>query len=932
MSKIKDKPREAEKKHFCFQSKNFNFLNSHSKFKKLSNSVKRVFIMTILTIGFIVLAALPLGAVDIPLISKEIAIPREGNHPFGFGTVPQHETTTLLEITSRLNSSTQGGSTAILKIMLNGHEVRVARSRQGIRLVNKPLMSKVAETMVASWFAEDRAWRVIYAPDFECGRKVPFYEGDPYTLVLDVTDLCNPAAENRLELINLATKNWNWLKPNEGELIVQRLKISTKPGASPMMIPEVDTKPIINRGQPAAGPAEYRGKIMPGGGFIINIGKQQWNFASAFSYPNAGLNRLQASDKVDTSGQDGWKMRVQPSNDGGEVFAESPDYLLHRSVRFTSRKIEIKDTLTNRHQSPLGFLISHNMSIKGIEAPIVRLAGNPDPAVKDYYSPGNPSVHVSLPGQGIGLLCEDDVFRNQARLFVDSSTVGIRTEMFRLGPEKSYTLEWSVYPVAGPDYFDFINLVRQDWGANFTVDGPWTIVYPDQILVQPIDELRAQLAHQGIKYAITIGPWITGSGSNERYVFGLGGLEDSWANHRRKLRETAARVRKASPEVKILVYYNSTRDTSKGSHEKFRDSWYTDAQGKQLSTNWGIPGNDCYTLVPTLKNSFGKAMLASVDRYISETDSDSIYWDEPGGCEYFGIPSITYNQFDGYSCLLDLKQYTIKREIGLTGLLENSFLRAVVDRVRSQGRPLLGNGPCSTRALLTAGMQRMTEVQHNDFWCYEGNLGSPLGWTYTSSSNFDGTTRTLRMGCLPVGVPLPSEHEISRYLFPFTPIELHHAYLLGEERIITLHDGNYGWIGKRCLVQLHHFNRNGKLIKDDTFTLIGKEARTAVKLAEEEAIVLERLPLVFEPNTETSTWNAKAGLVSYKENAISLQLDAPEGGVLKINSGKFSLKDGTSVAVFIGDKSQSLKVENSTLRINVPVKFDGNIRIMQKEK
>ena len=87
----------------------------------------------------------------------------------------------------------------------------------------------------------------------------------------------------------------------------------------------------------------------------------------------------------------------------------------------------------------------------GLRDPAVRLAGNPDPAVSQYHAPANPSVHVSLPDQGLGLLAEDDVFRNQVQLYCGTepaSSAGLRTEMLSLAPGESYTLRWSIWPVA----------------------------------------------------------------------------------------------------------------------------------------------------------------------------------------------------------------------------------------------------------------------------------------------------------------------------------------------------------------------------------------------------------------------------------------------------------------------------------------------------
>ena len=81
----------------------------------------------------------------------------------------------------------------------------------------------------------------------------------------------------------------------------------------------------------------------------------------------------------------------------------------------------------------------------------------------------------------------------------------------------------------------------------------------------------------------------------------------------------------------MLVYYDTQRDTSDGGHERFRDSWLTDPKGNQLSTEWsGVYSLTC-SVVATLQDSFGKAMLEVVDRYIEEIETDGLYWDEMEG-------------------------------------------------------------------------------------------------------------------------------------------------------------------------------------------------------------------------------------------------------------------------------------------------------------
>jgi len=783
------------------------------------------------------------SAADIEVIKEAVRIPLGESRAFEFGTVPQKDTTVTLEVTARMDFPTASGSSMFMEMVLNDREIKAAKSRRVVRLVNKPLVSPVAPNTPATW-ADGARWRLLYAPDFTCGRKRTFYVGDPYTFVLDVTDLTNPAAENRLEVTNTCQKWRAVFKKGGGDLVVGRLVVRTEPGASPTMAPGAAIEPFINNGRPGAGPAEYSGKLMRGGGFVLMTGEDRWEFASAVSYPNAGLNRFVPRDEADKSGQKAWQVVTRTSGGGGHVVAAGPQYRVHRKVRFTPRRVEIADTFVNLNANePLGLLVRHDLRLEGKPHPQVRLAGSPDPSLDNYYAPANASVHVVVGSTAMGILCEDTVFQNQARLYYEHAPprAGIRTEMLYLPPSGSRTLEWAVYPVASRDYFDFINLVRQDRDSNFTVQGPWTFFNPHTIRKASVETLREQFDRLGINYACYCGGWVDWKRDKKKIGFGTGVMDPYWAPFRQALKEAAAKLRKARPGIKVLMYYDTQRDTSDGGEQRFRDSWLTNAEGQQLTTNWSGRYSLTRSMVATLDDSFGRAMLGVVERYMDDMGADGPYWDEME-CTGYGSPLLTYSMPDGCSCILDPKTYTIVRPVGVTTLLGEGHRLEVIDRVRGKGGTLLGNGPPCTRALLAKKVQRMVEIQHNDYWCYQGNLDTPLGYA-SSRMDFGNWIRALKMATLLVGTRYTYEHEISPYVFPFTPIELHHGYLLGRERIITLHTGTYGWPEDTSLVICHRFDKEGKRHAVDWPTTFRKgRTQTKVDLGQDEAAVLVRVP------------------------------------------------------------------------------------------
>jgi len=871
---------------------------------------------TLLCAAALLALAGALSAQEYELAQEEIRIPRGQSKSLEFTTVPQKDHTILLDIMARLDSDGLGGSMFFMKLTLNGHLVRAAKTRTAVRLLNKAVVSPVTTGVSGSW-SDNSSWRILYAPDFEKALQQTYYEGNPYQTVLDVTDLTNPAAENRLEIANVCG-----YKPAEGakgnyDLVIKALTVRVKPGASPMMAPSGTDQTVINRGTPGAGPAKYAGKLLPGGGFSLATGGQTFAFSTACSYPNAGLNHLLADD-ADTAryaAQPGWSVSVRPTADGGTVVGEGPDYRLERTIRFTPRKVEVADKFTNKHaEAKLGLLVEDTVNLKDLPAN-VRLAGNPDPAINAYYAPGNPSVYAALKGFGLGMICEDDIFRNQATLFCDGDTgvTGLRTDRLCLAPGGSMTLQWSVYPVASADYYDFINLVRQDWGSNYTVEGAWTFFDPDSIIAMTVEDIRAKFTRLGITRACYCGGWVDRKHDRKRIGFGTGVFDDYWADFRDRLRQASDKIHQAVPECKVYVYYDTQRDTSEGGHERFQDSWLTDSKGNQYTTEWGGVYSLTHSVLATLDNSFGKAMLGLVDRYVKEMKIDGLYWDEMEGTGY-GSPLITYNVWDGASCELDPKTYTIARECAVNTIAGAGHRMAVIRRVRELGGDMMGNGPTATKGLLALKPQRMIEIQHNEYWNYEGNLDSPLGYG-SSPMGFDNWIRALKMGTLIVGTRYTYTHEISPYVFPFTPLELHAGYLLGKERIITLHDGNYGWPGDKSLVQVRYFDKEGLLTPRDFPTKIATEARTAVQVPESEAVVLVRVPALLFPKKSEATVSG----VDYGPGGLKCTVTAPQGAILEVRSGEFPFKPNAKLVWLLNGNERPLTVDaKGVARVAIP--------------
>lgn len=832
----------------------------------------------LLGIALLTLAAIATASAQtIDIVTAPTTIELASERTWTVGPVDVTGRTALLEFTARTDAPLASGSTYMLELFVNGRQVTAAKTRRVSRLVNKPLSFQHSPDLTLLWEEYGR-WRIVYAPDFEVCDTQPSYGGQAYRFVLDISDLLRADADNEITIRHLGTPALATRVEGDIPLVIGEMRLEIKPGESPVLrAADVMSQPV-NRGTPCAGPAQYEWSVFNTGGFEVVVDGMRYPFETLVSYPGGGFNRLEARPEPTVEGQPGWHTSLH-SGQEPLIVGRGPDYELRRSISFTDGHIEVADTYINLRDRDLGLIVDNRVLLEGDRR--VHLAGSPDPARVRYYSPGNPSVYVAGDAHGIGMICEDDIYRNQAWLIyhADENAAGMRTEMLWLPEGGQYTLRWSIYPMASNDYFDFINAVRNDWGSNYPVPGPWGFFSPDSIIATPIEELRAQLERQKIDYLIYCGGWVDPKDPTRPRIIGFGTyvLDDFWADFRRRLRLAIDKLHQARPGVTCLVYYDTQRDSYPDADKRYPDSRLVNASGQQLFTKWGGVYSLTWNMIATLENSFGRAMLAAVDEYFDQMHVDGLYWDEMETTGY-GTPLISHNFGDGYSCVLDTDTFEVDHQVAVQSIAGANHRVAVVERVYQREGMVMGNGPTSIRRLLELQVPRMVETQHNDVWWYEGLLDTPLGYL-SSNLSFDHFVRVVNLANLPVATHWSLyDHDVQPHLFPFTPIEIHPGYLLGRERIIVTISGEFGWHGERTLARVLHFNAEGRLTDRDFPTIVGEEAKTCIELPAGEMVVLERVPITVTPVAGEVTVTH----VRCDEGEVSMTVSSKAGATIEI--------------------------------------------------
>lgn len=788
---------------------------------------------------------------DIPS-AKGYVIPKSKSFEASFRILPKIKA--ILKIRARIDYANGGaGSNTVMELLLNNQRIEATKSRGLGRLLNKNLYSHVGSTIMGNWYQEGN-WRLLYQSSFTTN--ATFYEGDPFTTELDVTDMLrDDGLPNQLLIQNhvcVCVTDCPIRPTNTNEnIIIDKVSLDyqTDGVSSTLLLSMLPPSMVIKDGTTQSTPAAYTLTKHQGGGFSLKVGSKNWDFTTALSFPNAGFNMLDQSETTGFGEQVDWKVNMNPL---GLIKAIGSTYRVDRTIRTFPEKVTISDTITNTQQIPLGLIVRNEVSLKGVENTPVRLAGSGDlvfngRSFNDYYSPGNPTVYAESTDHGIGIIAEDDVYRNQAKLYVNpgyggTPMAGIKTEMLRLPPGESYTLVWSVYPVQGNDYFDFINLVRKNWDSNILTDGPWLWGYTGDLIYKssPYLSVLEKPAYK-IKYGVH-GSWVDFREPIPRKLaFGAAMFDDVWESYRAQVTSGNNLIREeTNNRVKTLVYFDEQRDSGFKSINKpcendsdlYPDSKLTNKEGKQECEPWnnkdGIAQFEpAYGVVPITgttfgNNSFGSKMLSLPARYRSDLNADGIYIDEFEDVGY-GFPRLTYNKSDNHTCLLNDSSLSISTDqVGLTQLLSKEHHEQLILAAQNFSKTpnILANGPSYVRS--TMSIQRMVEAQHNNVWPYQGNLQTPLGYMAQGTS-FSDIQRLLTFGLLPVGtvsqVQKPPEKEEENVndkiwlpmalMFPTTPIELHMGYIYGKERIITSHAGIYGWPKSYNLVRADYFSADG---------------------------------------------------------------------------------------------------------------------------
>jgi hypothetical protein len=793
-----------------------------------------------------------------------------------------------LRFQARLSTERSAGWNNYLGLILNGTPADRKTPDGWPRVLNRePLFATTHPNYPEVELVEPRSGlpclQVFFGPpepDFAGTLLTDAEEG--YWYLLNIDDLAKTDAPNELVIVNTALHSyWGDKLPPNMELILSELSIGCVPRAEATALHGEQRLSRKRLEGPSLKGPNATVRVAPGGGLQIEVGNETWFVESAFSFvqePAMGLNHLLCLPEAE--GQPGWQPSVSREGPALSLRASAHDYGLARTIRWQAHRLEIADSITNLTDEVLGMSVQESLLTP--EPPkVVRLNGLDDDAHAAGANPENPTVFAAQEKSGLGIVAEDNGMRLQMATRALVNDVHFRTDRLGLAPGETYTLRWAIYP-GSIDYWDFINAVRRDWDVNYTVEGPYDFFDVRQLDTdEGLEAAKALLARKHLKLFALV-PWF-------EYYNGWGYTRDQF---RDMMTRAMAFIHGVVPDAKCLActetnlvpvpltFFGDTlptegwpigRDkggkygqvatpamTAKVDASPWRDSCLRDADGNVVLDCWYVqhyqtPPALNLMVYPEIGNHRHANMLEQLQWLLDDVGFDGVYIDQFSMAYNTGSDRYTKERWDGRTVTLD-PAGRVASKLGDLGLISAKARAEWVKLVLDRGKPVVCNSQPAVEELQRLHTFRFMETQGYDPLATDGppyqprlakgQLHSPigLGHSFPSDAGADFFMRTLiahlRFGLLYYcyGTSFPPDGERGgeygplNHMFPFTPVELHEGWMLGEERLLTCVSGTFPWPHAEAPRVLLFDSRGRDKASDAVVERAGKGYRVTIKL------------------------------------------------------------------------------------------------------
>ncbi|HOX40488.1 MAG TPA: LamG domain-containing protein [Candidatus Brocadiia bacterium] len=675
-------------------------------------------------------------------------------------------------------------------------------------------------------------------------------------------------------------------------------------------------------------PPVYSISVSQNGGAELRLKDRVYRVDSSFSFPNGGFNHF-PSDTANEH-EPSWKSQVKRLNDSTwEIKGEGASYSIARQIIIRANRASFSDRIVNKSADALGVVFRNRLTpseggfSEGCVAGIPATAAVPETTINR-----NPTVFLKDRGTGLGLIALDDVFIVQSQGSYDGGSGAIGSNEFALAPGEDYTLEWAVYPTESGDYYDFINEARSDEGRNnVTVEGCFAIHDRRKVPSEEFVRLR------GIKYLC--GPCLSHAADDPEVS--IEGIEfRDFPKERALLREVYSQTHAKFPDLKLMFHVAHSLYATNKPESVFPDARVTAADGRQVTYPYPYEAYTYFSrqrveenwrwwiYYPTLDNSFGPALLKSIDQMLDEIGVSGAFMD--GFLWGYGSP-YTYDRWCGHTADIDPKTKLITRKKGSVLLLSQPAMVEFVKKMNSRGGVLIANGAIITRTIGSMNLifdAECLEGPHLHLTSTPCCLGDP-GSIRSETDIWRDVHQKLRWGNLYFYYgenDLVTRRSAPSEMYPITVDEIRSGIVKGRERIVTAVSGVYGWRGENFLHYNRLYDARGREIPCPFVTTVDADgARTRVELADMQMAIVKKIPVMLSSESPLNVI-----VTQYDAQGVTVLLNGNGKAGFRLLSGDFQIVPGSGYRLEGFQPSDLMPKEKDMLEFTVDI--NGQSRLL----
>ena len=573
-------------------------------------------------------------------------------------------------------------------------------------------------------------------------------------------------------------------------------------------------------------PIKYPGAVMKGGENLsvkvgtagalqIDAGPDSYVVESCFPYPGPnrkiGWNGLPRAFTIDTypdvtkqlGAEAGWAPKVKRlSVDTVTVEAQGKCYRLHRTVKVAEGRIDIHDRLTNLRNVPTGMVPRH------------RVTANHDYSARRSVGlevAANPTIFLKGAHGSLGLVLQDNVSRRRFRPWLPprGNRAGVQINRVVLDKGATRTFSWSLYVMKeGEGYFDFINRLRKDWNANFTIQGPYAFVYIDdadgnfrfetsniqwklEAVRRDPSKLRDYLKWKGAKiFALT--PWLDYDPAAWDHVL-------SRAEYEPLMRKFISVIKQVDPEIRcigcietpyVTIYPDRIKDGDKlprakvgeptgllnkeltmeqvriieSGAQQWKDSFIRSADGKlfyEIYVRGGKPIEPAIRVYPQVGNGQYRFLMDQVRFLLDEVGMDGVYFDMFALGQVGSMRTYT-GEWDGVSADVSFSTGEIYGKYVDCSIAAIDAKVNLINYLFSRGKIVVANRHSTSREEQSLPVNRFTEAGWSlakmDWklgekppainYLFFGHLNSPIGLAIANAPGEEPNAQRLMKGLI----------------------------------------------------------------------------------------------------------------------------------------------------------------------------------------